>query len=202
MIGSNDFLAGQAFEQGGGAWGLQPALQPGIVPGPARHGGPSRLHCCVDVGAADDRAVDPLQHFPERARDAGGAQRGVQPRDVNAGRSCRASRAAGEKRQRFVFGGAELCEQQRLPVGPVDAALDRASQSLAQGCKGGTTQQALDAGIWLGGWLLGRHGAGNRRSGSSSRRRARPSQVQRDTCTASMPSRRCSWAIATPGSSA
>ena len=60
------------------------------------------------------------------------------------------------------------------------------------------SEQELIA-AWVDG---GAHADGKRRFGSSSRRRLRPSQAQRETKTASIPSRRCNWQIATPGSSA
>jgi len=46
------------------------------------------------------------------------------------------------------------------------------------------------------------HAGANRRSGSASDVFSRPSQLHRDTNTASMPSRRCNWQMATPGNSA
>jgi hypothetical protein len=94
-------------------------------------------------------------------------------------------RAAGECGERCVFGLAQLAEPHYAGR---RATLIALPQPLAQPDQGLAAKQPLKAGIDC-------HCGGKRRSGSSSLS-PRPSQVQRDTCTASMPSRRCSWQIA------
>ena len=76
-------------------------------------------------------------------------------------------------------------------------ALETLAQPLAQQGEMLAAEQALQSRVDL---VV--HAGANRRSGSASEVFSRPSQVHRDTNTASMPSRRCNWQMATPGSSA
>jgi hypothetical protein len=84
-----------------------------------------------------------------------------------------------------------------MPRTPIDVRpwnTRTSSQALAQQGEVVAAEQALKPHV-------GRpaHAGANLRSGSPSRILARPSQLQRETKTASMPSRRCSWQIADPG---
>ena len=91
---------------------------------------------------------------------------------------------------------------QNVPRGAIVYTLEVTAHPQAKGGKLGAAEQAFEPVVETGGHVSRSHVRGNLRSGSSSRRFARPSQVQRETNTASTPSRRCSWQMETPGSSA
>src|SRR5580692_2110834 len=82
-----------------------------------------------------------------------------------------------------MFVEREIRDAKAFDIPVSDAAFELLPQALSQGNQRGTPQQALQACV-----ESRRHASENRRSGSSMRFFAWPSQVQRDTCTASMPS--------------
>src|SRR5262249_32016524 len=108
-----------------------------------------------------------------------------------------ALRTTYERSERGVFLRGEAIDANMIDGLVHGSAFEAPAQPLSQRCEIVRTEQSLETDV---GWRV--HEKANRRSGSASRCLARPSQVQRETNTASIPSRRCNWQIATPGSSA
>ena len=144
-----------------------------------------------------DGTVELLQRVAQGAGDARASQRGIDQAEVDLQRGGVALRAAEQRGQRRMFFRGEPVDADLLDDAVERCALESPPQALAQGGEMLAAEQALEPGI-----DRHAHSGANLRSGSSSRILARPSQVHRETKTASMPSRRCSWQMATPGSSA
>lgn len=108
-----------------------------------------------------------------------------------------ALRTPDQRGQGCMFPGVEPGDPDVLDRLAGHRTLEAAPQAKAQRSEPIAAEQALQphvAGV--------AHAGAYRRSGSVSSVLALPSQLQRETKIASMPSRRCSWQIATPGSSA
>ncbi|MCY1228454.1 hypothetical protein D9M72_407730 [compost metagenome] len=167
---------------------------------------PCRLDAGLHRRLVDNRAVKDLQCRADRLRNAGGAQGGIHGGDIQLQRSCRARRTPCQQSQGFMLDRRELRQQHGVGGSGIAGAIvdtnEYPPQPHPQFAQGRAAEQPLQPGIgariadWVG------HASGNLLSGSLSCRLARPSQVQRETKTASMPSRRWSWQMDTPGNSA
>gem|GEM_PF-4993436 len=148
-------------------------------------------------GEMRDGAVELFQCVSQRCGDPCAKERRVDFADIDLHRFRRAGRATDQERQGLPFfpnqAAKTKARRRSVWIGP----LEMTAQALTQGSQVLAAQDLVQTRIDR---LA--HGEGKRRSGSLSGRLARPSQVQRDTKMASMPSRRCNWQIDTPGSSA
>lgn len=160
-------------------------------------GGPLRLQVEAHPGAMQDGAVELFRRVAQGRCDAGAPQIGIKLADIDPQRPGTALRAAEQRGQRRVFFGAELGEMNMIDRAAERSALEALAQPPAQRGEMLSAEQTPKTRIHL---VV--HAGANRRSGSASSLLSRPSQVQRETNTAPMPSRHCSWQIAAPGNSA
>ena len=150
----------------------------------------------LGLGGIDDGAVQRLQRRAQAGRQAGTLQGGVDLGQIDRHRRAGAPRPAQQPGQRRMLIGLQPRQPERRRQRSLWQGREALAKPQTQRGQRRAAQQALQARVGHAG------SAGSRRSGSGTRCLARPSQVQRDTNTASTPSRRCSWQMATPGSSA
>ena len=152
--------------------------------------------CC---GEMNNRAVELLQCVAQGGGDAGVAEGGVEPRRSICKRTRDSAAATQQRREGRMFLTGELADARTFRSLRRARARSKGRRSrLRNEAKCLAADQALQTGRRP-------RNSCRRETGGQDRaleRLARPSQVQRDTKTASMPSRRCNWQMATPGNSA